>query len=196
MSRCVIKSRKGKVKLTYENIFDFSFNDSKECFFESVRNEIKCMLKHESEIFISKLKLKINEFSYTFLTNCEKCRELKDSEGIKSIHQEYKSRINSDDFCNIFQMILNANNNNNKNSSHPISSKKNYQNTNTNFNDRLSAPTFNLNSTNSLNDFKEDTKKARNIVNPILIYNHDQILYDILKSSENEKEKDIFDIKM
>lgn len=109
MSHCSIKSRKAKVKLIYENNFDFSFNDPNECVFESARNEIKLMLQQELEFFLSKLKLKINDLEIPFLSNCDKCRpEITEN-------SDNKSKAKPNEFDEIFHMILDGNTNNNSN---------------------------------------------------------------------------------
>ncbi len=127
MSQCSIKSRKAKVNLIYENSFDFSFNDPKECIFESARNEIKHMLQQEIEFFLSKLKLKINNIEIPFLSNCEKCQNINETISEPSFPKSKKKPDN--DFDEIFHMILNGNSSNlNCNNLH----KKNNSNQNAN----------------------------------------------------------------
>ena len=101
MSNCIIKNRKAEVKLFYNNIFDFSYNDSNECIFESARREIKTMLLQDLDFFLRKLKIKINGIEYPFLNNCEKCRGneplFKDKNKIKKPSTEFEE---------IFSLIL------------------------------------------------------------------------------------------
>lgn len=116
MSHCSIKSRKAKVKLIYENNFDFSFNDPNECVFESARNEIKLMLQQELEFFLSKLKLKINDIEIPFLSNCEKCRTFNETTDVSD--NKFKT-MPGNEFDEIFHMILDGNTtNNNANNAH------------------------------------------------------------------------------
>jgi len=154
MSHCLIKARKAKVKLIYENNFDFSYNDPNECIFESARNEIKIMLQQELEFFLSKLKIKINDLEIPFLSNCEKCKSHNEGFEITDIGSKNKQ---ADEFDEIFHIILEGNsssnnlNTNKRSSTHHHSSNQ----TNTNINNHsLSIKEANhLNHANTISTF-------------------------------------------
>lgn len=188
MSQCIINTRKAKVKLIYENTFDFSLNDPNECIFESARNEIKLMLQQELEFFLSKLKLKINEHENPFLSNCEKCRVSSNAQTTTNLNEkDQKAKSKKNEFDEIFHMILDPNNNHNTN----FNNKKHNQNpkleknsnaSNMYFNSAMNLNQLNLNTPNSIST---NNLTINNIISSNIAFNNN--ICNKIMNSPNRK---------